>query len=72
VDQQAVLRAIDVSLAAHGAELHLVAPPDVELGGPADVRVSIVGRVDFVFVGAVPGVARSSLVRASASARLDG
>jgi Flp pilus assembly protein TadG len=72
LDQDRVARAVEASLAARGTGLHLVTPPDVESIGAARVRVTIAGRVDFVFVGAVPGVARSSIVRASASATVVG
>jgi hypothetical protein len=68
LDPERVGRAVEVSLAAHGAGLHLTAPPQVEPIGPTQVRVTLVGRVDFLFVGPAPGVARSSVVRASASA----
>ena len=61
---------MEVSLAAHGAGLHLVAPPTVELGAE-HVRVTITGRVDFVFVPAVPGNDASELVTASATAALE-
>ena len=68
LDDQLVARAVEASLATHGAGLHLVAGPDVERIGDTQVRVSVAGRVDFAFVGVVPGVARSSIVRASALA----
>jgi hypothetical protein len=68
LDDLLLVRAVEASLAAHGAGLHLVAPPEVELVGATQVRVTVAGRVDFTFVGAVPGVARSSVVRASALA----
>jgi Flp pilus assembly protein TadG len=67
-DPARVAEAVDASLAVHGAGLHLTAPPEVEAIGATQVRVTVTGRVDFLFVGAVPGVARSSIVRASASA----
>ena len=72
LDSRLVVRAVEISLAAHGSGLHLVAPSDVEATGPSEVRVTVVGRVDFAFVGAVPGVARSGIVRASASATVVG
>jgi len=68
LDDAMVVRAVEASLAAHGAGLHLVAPPTVEAIGPSEVRVTVAGQVDFAFVGAVPGVARSEIVRATASA----
>jgi Flp pilus assembly protein TadG len=68
LDPGRVAQAVDASLAVHGTGLHLTAPPEVEAIGASQVRVTVTGRVDFLFVGAVPGVARSSLVRASASA----
>lgn len=68
LDDQLVVQAAEASLAAHGAGLHLVARPEVERVGATQVRVTVAGRVDFAFVGAVPGVARSSIVRASALA----
>lgn len=70
LDDQLVVRAVEVSLAAHGDGLHLVARPDVERVGATQVRVTVAGRVDFAFVGVVPGVARSSIVRASAVATI--
>ena len=67
-DDQLVVRAVEASLAAHGEGLHLVALPEVERVGATQVRVTVAGRIDFTFVGVVPGVARSSIVRASAMA----
>ena len=72
LDYELVAHAVEVSLAAHGTGLHLVAPPDVEAVGATQIRVTLAGRVDFAFVGAVPGVARSGIVRASASATVVG
>jgi len=68
LDNGMVVEAVEASLAAHGSGLHLVTPPTVEAIGASEVRVTLAGRVDFAFVGAVPGVARSGIVRASASA----
>ncbi|HEX2384906.1 MAG TPA: pilus assembly protein TadG-related protein [Acidimicrobiales bacterium] len=68
LDTRLVVQAVEASLAAHGSGLHLVGPPEVEAIGATQVRVAVAGRVDFAFVGAVPGMARSSVVRASASA----
>jgi Flp pilus assembly protein TadG len=72
LDPDRVARAVDASLAAHGEGLHLTAPPEVEPIGPTQVRVTVAGEVDFLFVGAVPGAARSTVVRASASATVVG
>src|SRR3954452_25010937 len=41
LDDQSALRAVDISLAAHGAELHLVDRPHVERIGATQVRVSV-------------------------------
>jgi len=68
LDDRLVLQAVDASIGAHGVGLHLIAPPDVERVGATQVRVTVAGRVDFAFVGVVPGVARSSVVHASALA----
>jgi uncharacterized membrane protein len=68
LDDQLVVQAVEASLAAHGDGLHLVARPMVERIGVTQIRVTVAGRVDFAFVGVVPGVARSSIVRASALA----
>jgi Flp pilus assembly protein TadG len=41
LDDQLVVQAVEASLAAHGAGLHLVAPPDVERVGATQVRVTV-------------------------------
>jgi uncharacterized membrane protein len=68
IDEQLLLRAVDVSLSAHGGGLHLEGAPLVELVGPTQVRVTLRGRVGYLFVPVVPGVAHSAVVRASALA----
>lgn len=72
VDEDALRRAVDASLALHAAQLHLVGAPDIELIGPSEVRVTVTGRVDFVFVPAMPGAAHSELVHATAVATAAG
>jgi Flp pilus assembly protein TadG len=67
-DDRSVIEAVEASLAAHGTGLDLVAPPRVEEVGATQVRVTVTGRVDFVFVAVVPGAARSSVVTATALA----
>ncbi len=72
LDQSSVLQAVEVSVAAHGNELHLVAAPRVEVDGTGGIHVELTARVDYVFAPAVPGSPHSSIVTASATARAVG
>ena len=72
LDPDAVVRSVEASLAVHATGLHLVAPPQVDMPDPTTVRVTLTGRVDYVFVPAVPGASHSAVVHASASATVVG
>jgi len=71
LDGRRVRDAVTASLAAHGTGLTLTAPPVIDQLGPTRLRVTLVARVDYVFVPAIAGMSRSALVRASATADLD-
>lgn len=70
LDETLVEQAVDASLATHGASLDLDGPPVVEALSATEVRVTVTGRVDYLFVPAVPGLPRSTTVRATAVATL--
>jgi uncharacterized membrane protein len=72
LDESSVLRAVELSVAAHGNELHLVSAPQVEVEGTGEIRVELTARVDFVFAPAVPGSPHKSIVHASATAAAAG
>jgi Flp pilus assembly protein TadG len=72
LDESSVLQAVELSIAAHGNELHLVSAPRVEIVGAGEIRVDLTARVDFVFAPAVPGSPHNSIVHASATATAAG
>ena len=48
-------------------DLHLVAPPVVEVLGPSTVRVTLVADVRYVFAPAIPGAPHGAEVRVTAT-----
>jgi hypothetical protein len=68
LDRQRVLEAVRRSLSAHGAEVE-VTEVDVEVDdATATVRVTLAGRVDYIFARAIPGVDHSTTIRATSEA----
>lgn len=68
LDPLRVQRSVELVIATQATELHLVAPPEVEIVGPQQVRVTLTARIAYVFAPSLPGVPRDAVVRASATA----
>lgn len=65
LDPSRVARAVDLSLGARG--LDLAREPQVAIDGTS-VSVTLTAEVDYVFARAIPGVAHSAVVSATAAA----
>jgi hypothetical protein len=53
-------------------DLHLVAPPVVEVLSPTSVRVTLVADVRYVFAPAIPGAPHDATVRVTATSSGEG
>ncbi len=71
LDPDRVWTAVSAALAARRMEVHLEAPV-IEIVQPASVRVTLTGRVDYIFGRALPGGPDSAQVAATASAVAEG
>ncbi len=70
IDPAAATAIVNDSIESRGDDLHLVAPPQVEVVAGVELHVALTAEVEYVFAPALPGGARHATVTVVATARV--